>query len=163
MAVTWKKIAYEGDCLLEADFAAKGDILSASAASTLEVLSVGTDGKALVADSGEASGLNWGAPAAAAHYLDSHAAEAGHDGELIRSNADSSALEWKTPAEIAGTMRLNEFAAPDGTVDFDLQEATDLVVMTVANEAALPAANIALGQLCWATGELSLHICSSIA
>ena len=98
-----------------------------------------------------------------AHYLDSHAAEAGHDGNFIRSNADSSALEWYTPAQAAGTMRLNKFAAPDGTVDFDLQQANDLVVMTVADEAALPTADIALGQLCWATGELSLHICSAIA
>lgn len=65
-----------------------------------------------------------------------------------------------TPAEVAATMALDDIGVPDAAVDFDLQEATDLVVMTVANEAALPTENIAVGQLCWATGELTLHICS---
>ena len=60
---------------------------------------------------------------------------------------------------------LNSHSVPDGAVDFDLQQATDLVVMTVANEAALPAGagTVAVGQLCWATGELSLHICTADA
>lgn len=69
-------------------------------------------------------------------------------------------LEGQTPAEVAATMALDDIGVPDSAVDFDLQQATDLVVMTVANEAALPAANVAVGQLCWATGELTLHICT---
>ena len=71
-------------------------------------------------------------------------------------------LEGQTPAEVAATMALDDVGVPDAAVDFDLQQATDLVVMTVANEAALPVAAIAVGQLCWATGELSLHICTAI-
>jgi len=71
-------------------------------------------------------------------------------------------LEGQTPAQVAATMALDDVGVPDAAVDFDLQQATDLVVMTVANEAALPQANTALGQLCWATGELSLHICAVI-
>ena len=55
---------------------------------------------------------------------------------------------------------LAEHTVPAGAVDFDLQEATDLVIMTVANEAALPAANVAVGQPCFAVGELSLHVCT---
>ena len=53
-------------------------------------------------------------------------------------------------------------SVPAGAVDFDLQQATDLVVMTVANQAALPAGagTVAVGQLCWATAELSLHVCT---
>ena len=53
-------------------------------------------------------------------------------------------------------------SVPAGAVDFDLQQATDLVVMTVANQAALPAVagTVAVGQLCWATAELSLHVCT---
>jgi len=72
-------------------------------------------------------------------------------------------LEGQTPAEVAATMALDDIGVPDATVDFDLQTATDLVFMTVANEAALPAANIALGQPCWATAELTLHVCTAIA
>jgi len=72
-------------------------------------------------------------------------------------------LKSQTPAEVAATMALDDIGVPDAAVDFDLQQATDLVVMTVANEAALPAANIAVGQLCFCTGELSLHICTSAA
>ena len=58
---------------------------------------------------------------------------------------------------------LNSHTAADGAVDFNLQQATDLIVKTVANEAALPIADIAVGELCWATGELSLHICTVAA
>lgn len=72
-------------------------------------------------------------------------------------------LEGQTPAQVAATMAMDDIGVPDAAVDFDLQEATDLVVMTVANEAALPAANVAVGQLCWATGELTLHICTVAA
>jgi hypothetical protein len=67
---------------------------------------------------------------------------------------------WAPPAAPAAHT-LNSHTAPDGAVDFNLQQATDLVVMTVANEAALPAGpgEVAVGQLCWATGELTLHVC----
>jgi len=83
------------------------------------------------------------------------------DGEVAVFTA--SGVEGQTPAEVAATMALDDVGVPDAAVDFDLQEATDLVVMTVANEAALPAANVAVGQLCWATGELSLHVCTAAA
>jgi len=71
---------------------------------------------------------------------------------------------WETPAAPAAHT-LNSHSVPDGAVDFDLQQATDLVVMTVANEAALPAGagTVEVGQLCWATGELSLHVCTAAA
>lgn len=65
------------------------------------------------------------------------------------------------PAPAAHT--LNSHSVPDGAVDFDLQQATDLVFMTVAAEANLPvgAGTVALGQPCWATSEKTLHICVS--
>ena len=59
--------------------------------------------------------------------------------------------------------KLNAHDAADGTVDFNLQQANDMVVKTVANEAALPVTDIGVGELCWATGEKSLHICSVAA
>ena len=48
--------------LLKADFAAKGDLLSASADNTLSVLSVGSNGTVLTANSATASGLAWSTP-----------------------------------------------------------------------------------------------------
>lgn len=62
-----------------------------------------------------------------------------------------------------GAHTLNAHTAADGTVDFNYQQASYLVVQTVANQAALPATvgTSEVGQLCWATGELSLHICTA--
>ena len=82
----------------------------------------------------------------------------GTDDYILRVATDLPAWE-AIGAPTAHT--LNAHTAADGAVDFNLQQATDLVVMTVANEAALPAANVAVGQLCWATGELSLHACTA--
>lgn len=84
------------------------------------------------------------------------------DGDIARFTA-SGGLEGKTPAEVAALMALDDIGVPDAGVDFDLQQAVDLVVFTVANETArdaLAAAATAVGQLCFATGELSLSICT---
>jgi hypothetical protein len=51
-----------GSTLKATDFAAKGDLLSASANDTLSVLSVGSNGTVLTANSATASGLAWTAP-----------------------------------------------------------------------------------------------------
>lgn len=48
--------------ILKTDFAAKGDILSASANDTLSILSVGTNGAVLTANSATATGLSWVTP-----------------------------------------------------------------------------------------------------
>ncbi len=72
-------------------------------------------------------------------------------------------VDGETPASLAGRMALDDMGVPDAAVDFDLQEATDLVVFTVANEAArdaLNAAATAVGQLVFATSELTLSICT---
>lgn len=82
----------------------------------------------------------------------------GTDNYILRVATDVPAWE-AIGAPAAHT--LNSHSAADGAVDFNLQEATDLVVMTVANEAGLPGASVAVGQLCWATGELTLHVCTA--
>lgn len=79
------------------------------------------------------------------------------DTEVAIWTADG--LNGETPASLAARMALDDIGVPDAAVDFDLQEATDLVVMTVANEASLPGGTVEVGQLCWATSELTLHIC----
>jgi len=83
----------------------------------------------------------------------------GTDDYILRVATDLPAWE---AIGAPGAHTLNSHSVPDGAVDFNLQQATDLVVQTVANEAALPAGagTVEVGQLCWATGELSLHVCT---
>jgi hypothetical protein len=92
-------------------------------------------------------------PAALAH---------GTDGDVLTLAAG--VPSWAAPGAPAAH-HLNDHTAADGAVDFNLQVATDLVVHTVANEAALPAGagTVALGQPCWCTAELSLHVCTAAA
>ena len=123
MAITWKKLAFEGDVIKKSEFTAEGDLLYGTGPGTLDALHHGSDSDVLTLAGGVPTWAVPGAPAA--HHLNDH-------------------------------------TAADGAVDFNLRQATDLVVMTVANEAALPAGagTVAVGQLCWATGELSLHVCT---
>lgn len=84
----------------------------------------------------------------------------GGDNEVLRVATD--VPNWE--AEGAPTAhKLNAHDPADGAVDFNLQIATDLVVFTVADETArdaLDAAATEVGQLCFATTEKSLSICT---
>jgi hypothetical protein len=82
----------------------------------------------------------------------------GTDDYILRVATDVPAWE-EIGAPTAHT--LNSHSVPNGAVDFDLQQATDLVFMTVAAEANLPTENVALGQPVWATSEKTLHLCTS--
>jgi len=82
----------------------------------------------------------------------------GSDNQILRVATDIPAWE-DIGAPAAHT--LNSHTAASGAVDFNLQEATDFVVMGVAAEANLPAAGVAIGQLCFADSELTLHVCTS--
>jgi len=153
MAVTWKKLAYEDDVVTKALFDAYS-ILAADTDNTPAAIALAasrligrkaTGGIVALAKADILTIINVadGADVTGDNAPQAHAAS--------HKNAGSDEL------------LLHELGEPTGAVDFDLQQATDLVVMTVANEAALPAAGIALGQLCWATAELSVHICTAIA
>lgn len=86
----------------------------------------------------------------------------GDAGDVLTSGGNAANPSWEAPGAPAAHT-LNSHTAANGTVDFNLNEATDLILMTVANEAALPITGMALGQICFATGELSAHICTAIA
>jgi len=136
MAVTWKKLAYEDDVITKALLDAAGDIIYASGDNTPAILTAGANGHILTLAAGIPSWAAAGAPGA-------HAA----------SHKDGGADE----------LLLHELGEPTAAVDFDLQQATDLIVFTVANEAArdaLAAGATAVGQLCFATNELTLAICT---
>lgn len=82
----------------------------------------------------------------------------GSDNQVLRVATDVPAWE-DIGAPAAHT--LNSHSAATGAVDFNLQQATDLVFMTVAAEANLPAAGVALGQPVWCTSEKTLHVCTA--
>lgn len=84
----------------------------------------------------------------------------GSDDQILRVNVDVPNWENVPPP---AAHALDSHQVPTGAVDFDLQVATDLVIMNVANQAALPVVGIAVGQPCFALGELSLHVCTAIA
>lgn len=139
MAVTWKKLAYEEDVITKALIDAAGDLIYGSADNTPAILTKANNGDVLTLAAGLPS---WAAPGAPGAHAASHK-NAGAD-ELL----------------------LHELGEPTSAIDFDLQQATDLVVFTVVNEAArnaLNAAATAVGQLCFATGELTLAICTESA
>jgi len=189
MAITWKKLAYESDVMLNsvADAnsvlyavsdntpaalamaastivarLAAGNVVAATVAEILTLLNVAdgatADAKATGAELD--TGTDDDKFATAKALKDSHnvpSVAPSDDGKVLTSNG----TDWVSEVPAAPAAHtLNIHTAADGAVDFNLQQATDLVVMTVVNEAALPAANVAIGQLCWATGELSLHICT---
>ena len=163
MAVTWKKLAYEDDVITKAILTAAGDIIYADGSASPVVLAKGSDDEVLTLAAGVPS---WAALAAPAAHAASHQNGGGDEISVAALSGlladDQHVLDTEVTAVIEATP-LNDLAAADGAVDFGLQQATDLVVMTVANEAALSAvvADTEVGQLCWATGELTLHVCTA--
>jgi hypothetical protein len=85
----------------------------------------------------------------------------GTSGDVLTSGGHGANPSWQAPGAPAAHT-LNSHSAADGAVDFNNQVATDLVFMNAANVAALPTTNIAVGQPCFATAELTLHICTAI-
>ena len=79
------------NAVMDADFNAKGDILSASANDTPLILGVGTNTHVLTANSAQATGLQWVAPGAPGAHKDTHDPEDGAD-----------ALDTSNASEIAG-------------------------------------------------------------
>ena len=63
------RIPEPGTGIPESIIAAKGDLIVGTANDTPGILSVGTNGHTLVADSGEATGLKWAAPAGGGKVL----------------------------------------------------------------------------------------------
>lgn len=79
--------------------------------------------------------------------------------EIARFTANG--LESRTPAEVAASMALDDVGVPDAAVGFDGQQATDLVVHSVANAAARPTPVIA--KVCHQQDDDHLYICTVAA
>jgi len=187
MAVTWKKLAYEDDvvtkALFDADtflYATDDDTpVATSPADVMAALS-GHAAAEFLMNTQKIGGVvdpTTDQQAATKKYVDDQVATAngfieltdtpanytGAALKIVSVNATPDALEFITAATLAARMALDDVGVPDAEVDFDLQQAKDLILMTVANEAALPTTGIAVGQICFATGELTAHICTVAA
>ena len=92
--------------VMETDFNAKGDLLSASADDTPVILPVGINDKVLTADSTEASGLRWGDSGGGAHK-DTHDPEDGAD------PLDTAAAAELVGVQAAGVGTSHSFARAD--------------------------------------------------
>jgi hypothetical protein len=119
MAVVWKKLAYESDCILKSFIAAKGDLISASANDTPAILSVGTNNYVLTADSNEVTGIKWAAPGApGAHDIfstshgDTTGAASPVDGDIIMGNVTP---KWsKLAITVPASGLINHLAVANG-------------------------------------------------
>jgi hypothetical protein len=128
VAATWKKLAYADDCVLEADYSAKGVIIVGTGSGTATALTVGTNDYVLTADSGEATGVKWAAVAGTG--------------------------DFKADGSVPMT----------GDLDFDNNDAKDMLIQAVADEAAVAAyADPQVAKVLFATSEKTLHICTATA
>lgn len=154
MAVTWKKLAYDAEVVKKTDFAAysmlAADTVNVPAAVELAVSELigrkATGGIVALAKADVLTILNVA------------------DGADVTGNNAPQAHAASHKNGQTDEILLHELGEPTGAVDFDLQIATDLVVFTVANETArdaLDAAATEVGQLCWATTEGTLAICTA--
>jgi len=69
-------------------------------------------------------------------------------------------LEGQTPAEVAATMALDDIGVPDALVDFNDQQAIDLVSHNVADAAALAALDAVIGKMAFQVDELAFYGCT---
>lgn len=115
-----------------------GDLIVATAADTVSKLAIDpTAGKVLTVVGGVPA---WAAPASVAPLA--HA--------TTHKSGGSDAI------------KLNEFAVPTGAVDFNKQQATNLVLHTVADNAAKSALTTpVVGTIVWQTDNLTPYICTA--
>lgn len=110
------QIGTDDDAVHDADFNAKGDLLSASADDTPAILSVGSDGLFLKADSGESTGLIWGDTRPMTVVNNSGAAVSAGDIVLLQyDGTDGYEAITTTTAEAIGVWAVAETGAADGT------------------------------------------------
>ena len=85
----------------------------------------------------------------------------GNTGDVLTSAGHGLGPAWAAPAAPAAHT-LNSHTAANGAVDFGYQLANYMSIQTVVNVAGLPATTgtAKVGQICWATAELSLHMCT---
>ena len=85
--------------------------------------------------------------------------------QILSVNADVTALDWiDQPAAGTGDFKADGSVPMTGDLNFDDNEAKDMIFQQVANEAAVAAyATPVVGKVLFATAELTLHVCTVAA
>ena len=133
MAIIWKKLGFEDELILKSVLAAKGSLVTASAASTPTELAIGADGYILSVSTDTPAWINPSGLAVAAHAT-TH--KNGGSDELL----------------------LHELGEPTGDVEMNGQEVNDMVIQKVANAAARPTAVV--GKVCFQLDTLAFYGCT---
>jgi hypothetical protein len=123
-------VTADSAAVMEAVFAAKGDILSASADDTPLILSVGSNTNVLVANSTTATGLEWVAAGAPGAHKDSHDPEDGADA------LDSAAPNELTGVVASATGTAHSFARSDHSHQLQHSIANNRIVTIDDTDAA---------------------------
>lgn len=129
MAVTWKKVAYADDHPLLSTLTGKGSIYVASAAGVVTELTIGANTYVLTVATDTPA---WAAPGTPGAHASTHK-NSGSD-EIL----------------------LNEFGEPTGAVEFNGQEANDLVLDKLATDPAVPV----VGKIYFKTGDVHPYVCT---
>lgn len=117
--------------IAEAYFAAKGDLITATANDTPAILSVGTNGHVLTADSGQANGIKWAAAGGLVidAYTANHTVTAANS--VLTGDASSGSFTFTLPTAVGieGTVyrfkRTDQTLANSITIDGDGTETID--------------------------------------
>ena len=148
---TWKKLAYEGDTVLKSLFNAN-TILAADTDDTPAALTVAVQTLVGRITAGNITDLSTTEVRTLINVADGS--------DVTGDNAPQAhAASHKNAG--SDEILLNEFGEPTGAVDFNGQEAENLIIQQVANEAAVTAyATPVVGKVLFATSELSFHVCT---
>ena len=154
MAVTWKSIAYADDVVLKTLFDAQS-VLAATADNTPAALTVTEQTLVGRITGGNVAALSVGDVQTLINVADG--------ADVTGDNAPQAhAASHKNAG--GDEILLNEFGEPTGAVDFNGQQAENLIIQQVADEAAVAAyATPVVGKVLFATSELTFHICTVAA